>query len=535
MNTGIEPISTPRLSTSANSLTVPSRVNNVTTLSWQRLLCSQRLSRHFRPSNKSKIPCPPSLPLTQTRNDIERDHDRILFSTPFRRLGDKTQVFPLESIESIRTRLTHSYEVANLARSIGIQLATTYANELPSDAIRTIPAALAAVGLVHDLGNPPFGHQGEQSIRSWFKQNKKRLLKQNKRNSKEVNADVSCLTRQQTKDFLEFEGNAQTLRLVAKLQVVGDDLGLNLTVCTLASLMKYVVASDKRNSSNQACKKNGFFSSEQKIVEIIRDYVGLTDTARHPLALVMEACDDVAYSVIDAEDAVKKDLVSFNDLMTWLRSNGESHDATDPVIEYVCGYSECEHSRLRKQRLHPAELNDVSMQHFRTKAIHILVCAVLKSFSENYKQIMDGTFSASLVDLSAGSNLCKALKHFDRENAYKHRSVLEIELNGHNVIHRLMDFLWQGISHRAQFSCVESRRTNPFAEYVYNRISRNYRRVFEGKINFSYEHDTHPVRYRELQLLTDMVSGMTDQFCIDLYNDLLRHHTMMKPVDGTFS
>lgn len=498
-------------------------------------MCSQRLSRHFDVRQKPKIHDLPGLSLAQARNDIERDNDRILFSTPFRRLGDKTQVFPLESNESIRTRLTHSYEVANLGRSVGIQLAKTYAKKLPSDAIRTIPAALAAVGLVHDLGNPPFGHQGEQSIRTWFRQNQKKLFQNSDTNSDEVNADVSCLTRQQIKDFLLFEGNAQTLRLVTKLQVVGDDLGLNLTMCTLASLMKYVVASDKTNGNNQACKKNGFFSSEQKVVELVRNFVGLTDTARHPLALVMEACDDIAYSVIDTEDAVKKDLVSFNDLMNWLKTNRESHETEDPVVEFICKYSEDEHIRLRQHNLHPAELNDVTMQKFRTIAIHLLVSATLNAFSENYEQIMDGTFSHSLIDVSMGYELCKGLKQFDRENAYKHDSVLEIELNGHNVIHRLMDFLWQGISHREHFSCVSSKRKNPFAEYVYSRISRNYRQVFEDKILFSYEHDRHPVRYRELQLLTDMISGMTDQFCIDLYKDLLPHQKRMRPIDGTFS
>ena len=507
----------------------------MTTLSWQRLLCTQRLSRHFGARQKPVFPDPETLTLTQTRNDIERDHDRILFSTPFRRLGDKTQVFPLESIESIRTRLTHSYEVANLARSIGIQLAATYASDLPSDAIRTIPAALAAVGLVHDLGNPPFGHQGEQSIRSWFKKNKEKLYSGNDNNTAEENADVSRLTTQETEDFLNFEGNAQTLRLVAKLQVIGDDLGLNLTVCTLNSMMKYVVASDNIDKEMQACKKNGFFSSEQKIVEIIRDCVGLTGTARHPLSLVMEACDDIAYSVIDAEDAAKKDLISCNDLMTWLKTDGESHSAVDPIIEYVCSCTEDQHKRLRDQKLHPAELNDVTMQKFRTTAIHVLVCAVLKAFSENYTEIMKGIFSRNLIDVSVGSELCKGMKSFDRENAYKNRSVLEIELNGHNVIHRLMDYLWQGISHREKFSCVMSRRNNPFAEYVYSRISRNYRRVFEKKVVYSYEHHVQPVRYRELQLLTDMISGMTDQFCIDLYEDLRHHHSKMRPVDGTFS
>ena len=507
----------------------------MTTLSWDTLLSTQRLSRYFEARQKSKIAAPSDIPLAQTRNDIERDHDRILFSTPFRRLGDKTQVFPLESIESIRTRLTHSYEVANLARSIGVQLAVTYAKDLPSEANRTIPAALAAVGLVHDLGNPPFGHQGEQSIRSWFKENEARLLGENKCNSEEINSDVAQMTAQQVKDFTHFEGNAQTFRLVSKLQVTGDDLGLNLTCCTLTSLMKYVVASDKLDEENQSSKKNGFFSSEQKIVDIVRNQVGISGSARHPLALIMEACDDIAYSVIDSEDAVKKGLVSFNDLMMWLRMGDKPSGAKDQVIECVCQFSEEEHKRLQEQRLHPAELNDVTMQKFRTTAIHVMVNVVLKAFADNYEDIMSGRFRHSLVDISQGSELYRRLKDFDRENAYRNRSVLEIELNGHNMIHRLMDFLWQGISHREKYSCVTSKRINPFADYVYSRISRNYRRVFEGKISYSYPHGIFPVRYRELQLLTDMVSGMTDQFCIDLYEDLRRHHGKMRRGDGTFT
>ena len=312
-------------------------------------------------------------------------------------------------------------------------------------------------------------------------------------------------------------------------------MDLNLTMCTLASMMKYVVASNKLDKNNQASKKFGFFTSEQKIVGIVRNYVGLTNTARHPLALVMEACDDIAYAVIDAEDAVKKDLVSFNDLMNWLRTNGVSGDAEDPIINHVCDFSENEHKRLRAQKLQPAELNDVAMQKFRTCAIHVLICALVKAFDDNYTSIMNGEFVNNLIDVSAGRKLCKKLKQFDLENAYKNRSVLELELNGNNVIHRLMDFLWHGISHRETFSDVTTNRTNPFANYVYSRLSRNYRRVFEKNIQYSYEHDCLPVRYREMQLLTDMISGMTDQFCIDLYEDLRLHNKKMKPIDGTFS
>ena len=507
----------------------------MTTLSWQKLLCSQRLSRHYRARTKARHEEPPGLSLAHLRNDIERDHDRILFSTPFRRLGDKTQVFPLESIESIRTRLTHSYEVANLARSIGTRIVSAHADDLPSDANRTIPAALAAVGLAHDLGNPPFGHQGEVAIRTWFARNRKRVFCSHEKNSSEMNDDISSLSPQHKNDFLSFEGNAQTLRLITRLQVISDDLGLNLTACTLASMMKYVAASNEMNASIQACKKNGYFASEEKVVSLVREYVGLSQTTRHPLALVMEACDDIAYSVIDTEDAVKKDLVSFSDLMTSLRILGEVDGSLDPIVAHLCEYAEGQHKGFLHQNLHPGELNDVAMQLFRTRAIHMLVTAVTNAFSEHYVSIMNGTFSGTLIDASLGHALCDALKRFDYENAYKHRSVLEIELDGHNVINRLMDFLWQGISHRQEYAKLAGRRRNPFAEYVYSRISRNYRRVFEGKIANVYNTESLPIRYRELQLLTDMISGMTDQFCIDLYEDLNRYYTKTSPVDGTFT
>lgn len=158
------------------------------------------------------------------RTEFERDYDRILFATPTRRLADKTQVFPMEKHDSIRTRLTHSHEVSNLARSIGVRLAfehaeTVFGSDHESLQVkRNVPALLAAVGLAHDLGNPPFGHQGEVSIQQWFGEGGA--------------GDVDI-------DFQEFDGNAQTLRLLTRLQVLNDQFGLNLTLGTLAALTKY--------------------------------------------------------------------------------------------------------------------------------------------------------------------------------------------------------------------------------------------------------------------------------------------------------
>ena len=165
------------------------------------------------------------------RTELERDHDRILFSTPVRRLADKTQVFPLDKNDSVRNRLTHSHEVSNLARSIGVTFSTSIRPKI-TDGLRNIPSVLGAVGLVHDLGNPPFGHQGEAARRKWFSSREKYFEKTFGDNKKKL-----------LKDFLNFEGNAQTFRLVTRLQLINDGFGLDLTRATLAAMMKYPTSS----------------------------------------------------------------------------------------------------------------------------------------------------------------------------------------------------------------------------------------------------------------------------------------------------
>jgi dGTPase len=501
---------------------------------WSKFLTEMRFGDLLGREKPSGIPTEePDFAKTQFRLPQERDHDRILFSTPFRRMGDKTQVFPLESIESIRTRLTHSYEVANLARSMGIEIAVSLKDKLPNNALRAIPATLAAVGLGHDIGNPPFGHQGENAIRAWFKRNSRVLFeKSDNTRFEEMNNDVCRLNEQHKNDFLLFEGNAQTLRVLTKLQVIGDDLGLNLTLGTLAALMKYISQSDQIDKKIAARKKVGFFASEQHLVTIIREKVGLVGDARHPLALLMEACDDIAYSVLDAEDAIKKGITSLNDLLASLKHNPSGEDKLDSVIEYICNLSMKEYRELRMQKLHPSELQDVATQKFRVLAIHLMVSAVVTAFKEHYQDIIDGKFEGDLVSFSQANALCEALKSFDRHNAFSHRSVLEIELNGFNTLNRLMDFLWIGISERKRYGELGSERNSPFAAYVYSRISKNYRRIFEGQVRKYHTDEGLPIRYKEMQLLTDMVSGMTDQYCLDLHDDFLKHYREMPLVDA---
>ena len=181
------------------------------------------------------------------------------------------------------------------------------------------------------------------------------------------------------------------------------------------------------------------------------------------------------------------------------------------------------------QARYPAgELNDVATQKFRVRSIHVMVAAVVKAFQDNHDEIMCGNFHSELLKVSTASNVCRALKKFGKQHAYSHRSVLEIELDGFNVINELMDFLWEGITAREKYRGLSSQRATPFAAYAYSRISRNYRRIFEGKVKQYRPLEALPVRYKEMQLLTDMISGMTDGFCIDLHGDLTRYHKEMR-------
>lgn len=481
---------------------------------WATLLAEGRRKKDglqlspSQPPQPLQPPSPPPAATDETRTEIERDYDRILFSTPVRRLADKTQVFPLDRNDSVRTRLTHSHEVSNLGRSIGTALVFHHhiAADVPH-AQRNIPALLATVGLAHDLGNPPFGHQGEDAMQHWFHTHQRAVLH-------------GLDDAQHRQDFLRFEGNAQAFRLVARLQLIDDDFGLDLTYASLAALMKYPTASHQADGSCAARKKHGFFAAEQAAAEQVWRATGLGAGRRHALAYLMEACDDIAYVVLDAEDAVKKGLASFSDLMNFLSVQA----ADDAVTARVVAHSLHKHQQHQSQqsarhRLSPAELNDISMQRFRIFAIGAMVRAVTAAFVAHERALCEGTQPKPLLELSEARQLCAALKRFSIAHAYHHRSVLAVELQGFNVIGDLMGMFWAAIVDREEAAHPASRRRHPFTRYVYERMSENYRRIFE---NPSPEDAKLPLRYRECLLLTDMVSGMTDSYAVHLHEELAR-------------
>lgn len=414
------------------------------------------------------------------RKEIERDYDRILFATPTRRLADKTQVFPQDPNDSVRTRLTHSHEVSNLGRSIGVRLAYDHreavfggdAEEL--EVQRTVPAILAAVGLAHDLGNPPFGHQGEESMGRWC-------------STHTSQADNAA-------DFNQFDGNCQTFRLLTRLQILNDSFGFNLTCATLAALMKYPVFSSSK--CDHGFKKFGLFESERSVAEEVWAATGLAEGVRHPLVYVMEACDDIAYSVIDAEDTVKKRFASFNDIADLL---GNSDNC---LTKRVREAALAKNREFKKENLAPSELDELSMQMFRVKAIAEMVEAVTNSFVSHIGEFLsaDVGYRSGLIDQSDASDLCGRLKCFDRKHGFNNPEVLRLELSGHNYITQTMDWLWQSLNCEGRFE-----------DYVRSRISENYKRVYE---------QTGKTSQDKLHLVCDVVSGMTDSYLVSMHDEL---------------
>ena len=257
-------------------------------MNWEQLLSTKR-SRGS--SNKNKY-----LKNTDLRSEFEKDYHRIIGSASFRRLQDKTQVFPLDKSDFIRTRLTHSLEVSSFAKSLGQNIGenillykkdTGFTPRMKED----ICSILQCAGLIHDIGNPPFGHFGELAIREWFERNLPVL----KFHGKPID---QMLTERMREDLYHFEGNAQALRLVSKLHFLVDEHGMNLTYALLNTIVKYPVASDEIDpkSGNIKDKKLGYYLADEEIFKEIQKATG-TNGKRHPLTFILEAADDIAYKL----------------------------------------------------------------------------------------------------------------------------------------------------------------------------------------------------------------------------------------------
>ena len=450
-------------------------------MNWNQLLCTERIR------STTKQP-------EESRGEIHRDYGRVVFSTPIRRLQDKAQVFPLETIDAVRTRLTHSLEVSSVARGMAQVVCNELVKEerVSREQAYDIETIAATCGLIHDIGNPPFGHAGETAIQDWFESKSDEFWSFDK-------TEFGRLR----KDLENFEGNAQTLRLLATLQILSDRTGLNLTFATLSAMLKYTAGSAEVNSESAAKKKLGYFTSEEWLVKIIREKTG-TGISRNPITFLVEASDDMVYSVVDIEDGIKKGVISWELVRDILEANKEKIGAA--IFEDCVVGAE---RRIREAPIPLGSPGEAISQYFRTLVIVKAQAAVRKTFLENYEAVMAGSYDKEILYSSEMGPFYKVLKEaINFKHVYNAKETLRLELLGRNVIRFLLDTFWES---------ERSERSNTFPRKIYNLLSQNYRTVFE---NPTANEKELPEEYRKILLVTDYVCGMTDSFALNLRREL---------------
>jgi len=434
-------------------------------MQWDKLLSTKRFGMEQYHNNKH-----------DGRTEFQRDYDRLIFSSPFRRLQNKTQVFPLPGSVFVHNRLTHSLEVSCVGRSIAnevaLQLRTKH-TDLPKY-IDEIGSIVAAACLAHDLGNPPFGHSGENAIATYFSEEKGTQFQQQ-------------LSAAEWTDFTRFEGNANAFRLLTHQFEGRREGGFVLTYSTLASIVKYPYESQY---ADNAKTKFGFFQTEKEAFERIASELGIirhpkfpNRYVRHPLVYLVEAADDICYEIMDIEDAYKLRLLTFTEtkdlLLAFLPPNRQERALND-VFKMVTDTHE-------------------QIAYLRSSVIGILINACATTFVENEEAILSGTFEKSLINHIPEQlrNAYATCAKIAVPKIYKSQEVLDIELAGYRIISELLENLIEATSNP----------TKAYSKQILNRIPTQY--------------DTHSILvYKRIQAILDYISGMTDVYALDLYRKI---------------
>lgn len=470
-------------------------------MDWQVLLSEQRIRELLGGAKSRRVE-------GDRRTEFDRDYDRAIFSTPVKRLQDKAQVFPLEPNDSVRTRLTHSLEVASVARGIASSVGQWMGQDdllgdNPERSLRAIEAIASTCGLIHDLGNPPFGHSGEQAIQDWF-------AKKEKEDKDFLSFPDREDAEQLANDFLHFEGNAQTLRLVSRLQILSDEFGLNLTCGTMSAACKYLPPSHKANSggSDHGRKKPGYFASEADVVNLVRERTETGD-ARNPITFLVEAADDAVYATVDLEDGVRKGVLHWRTIKNRLLEEAAEEDDNGLIMRCLESTKKQVAPGIEQMCLSGRAEDEAKIQAFRVAAIGNTVAAVVETFKDHYREIMDGQYTSDLVADSRAKKLIEVCKGLGTEFVYRSDETLRLEIEGRHVIHGLMDLFWEGVQTGKMGGYL-------FPDKIYALSSKNYRTICENAI----VEDKFPEKYCKLQLVTDYISGMTDTFACNLHRRL---------------
>ncbi|MEO8230990.1 MAG: deoxyguanosinetriphosphate triphosphohydrolase [Ignavibacteriota bacterium] len=446
-------------------------------MDWKLLLTDDRLGIEKSQSAKK-----------DGRSQFQKDFDRIVFSPSFRRLQDKTQVFPLPESDFVHTRLTHSLEVSVVGRSVGNLVGEKIIAKHPKlkkDFTQFhFGEIVAAACLGHDIGNPPFGHSGEDAISEYFKNG----------NGKNFNEEIA--DEKKWNDLIRFEGNAQGFRIITKLLNRDVNGGLQLTYATLSALNKYpkealinLEIQDAKGHKN-IYKKFGFFQSEKEIFKHVAEKTGLAKPnkqekylwCRHPLSFLVEAADDICYSIMDLEDGFRLGLLTFKETESLLLPLIHKRDLT--------GYKNRD--------------DNEKVGYLRAKAISDLVNDIAEVFVENEKEILAGSFNNELVTVIKKSPALKKIEKVSVAKIYRHRSVVEREAAGYEVLGGLLDTF-----------------ITAYNEYSNDNLSPKNRAIINLiPKRFFYAEKENPELYHRLLRIIDFVSGMTDSYAVSIYRKI---------------
>ncbi len=446
-------------------------------MDWINLLSRRRLGSNSAPAD------------SDARTDFQRDFDRIVFSSAFRRMQDKTQVFPLSENDYIRTRLTHSLEVSSVGRTLGTLVGEGIVqrhglnehNIVAAD----VGAVVAAACLAHDIGNPPFGHAGEDAIREWFQ------------TSDLAAALLEPLNDSQREDFLAFEGNAQGFRVLCRLQNPDNAGGMQLTCATLGTFTKYPRASlvDDLPAPSIAFKKFGVVQQDLPLFREATDILGMVRLSpehdawyRHPLAWLLEAADDICYHIIDIEDGYRLGHLSYAAVRDLL---GAVVGADDRVWTRLKGIS-CERQRI---------------EYLRARSINSAVDQVFRCFMDHDDTLLDVGFPKDLLQQLPAADALEACKATALQHLYYSNNVVEIAAAGFEVLGGLLEAFGGAVEEVSRRGDDASARGKMLVNLVPDQfLERKGHR--------------EPDPYSRLLGVTDFVSGMTDSYAVSLFKKI---------------
>ena len=438
-------------------------------MNWEQLISNKRLGQESKHSERH-----------DDRTEFKRDYDRLIFSAPFRRLQNKTQVFPLPGSIFVHNRLTHSLEVASVGMSLGNDVAQRLISErrpeLSGTLFEQIGQIVSTACLAHDLGNPPFGHSGEKAIQTFFTEGPGKALQ-------------PVVSRAFWDDITHFEGNANAFRLLTHQFKGRRPGGFVMTYSTIASIVKYPVASSAAGGKG----KFGFFRSEQSTYQRLADEMGMIRLsadgeplryARHPLVYLVEAADDICYEIMDLEDAHKLKIVSFEE-----------------ASSLMLGFFEESVQQRILQRIKDEQLTDKNEQivYLRACVIGKLENECVNAFVRHEEEILSGTLAGSLIDHinPLQREAYRRCAKLSVERIYKSRPVLDVELSGYKIMETLMEQMVEAVMHP----------------------DRYYSQQLIGRVSSQYDIDAPDLETR-LMAVIDYISGMTDVYALDVYQKI---------------